>query len=254
MEYSVQALSELSGVSKRTLRFYDSIGLLKPNRIAENGYRVYTSFEADRLQQILLYRSFGIPLKEIGRILDAPDFDEKAALESHLDALRAQKGHLEAMIHNIEKTLRAKKGGFSMNDKEKFDGFREQMLAENDARYGTEIRGKYGDDAVDASIFKVRGMTEEVWMAAEHLRTDAEALFREAMKTGDPASETAQRACGLHAEWIRKFWKEGTYSKTAHKGLGEMYAADPRFRAYYDLHVAPDAADFIRHALAVYAG
>ena len=253
MEYTVHALAALSGVSRRTLHYYDSIGLLRPARIAENGYRMYGAAEIDRLQQILLYRAFGMELAGIREILDNPAFDAQAALEQHLHALLERKASLELQISSVRKTIQAKKGECTMKDTEKFEGFRTRMLAENEEKYGGELRRKYGDDAVDASIFKVCGMAEADWQAAETLRERAEALFREAMPAGAPACEAAQQACAVHGEWLRRFWKSGTYTKAAHAALGAAYAGDARFAAYYETHVGPGAAAFIRDALAIYA-
>lgn len=254
MTYTVQALAALSGVSARTLRFYDSIDLLKPAYVAENGYRIYGTAEVDRLQQILFYRALGMKLEKIREILKAPEFDEQRALEQHLHTLLQRKAQIELQIQNVHKTMDAKKGAYKMKDKEKFEGFRAQMLEENEAKYGAEIRKKYGDDAVDATVFKVRGMSEEAWQEAEKLRKEAEGLFKTAMKEGSgPKGETAQRACACHGAWIRLFWKDGAYTKAAHQALGEMYVADERFSAYYDRHVAPGAARFISEALAAFA-
>jgi len=87
MEYTVKALAELAGVTPRTLRYYDAIGLLCPRRGRENDYRLYGDGEVDRLQQILLYRDMGLPLEEIRSLLDAPGFDREAALREELAAL-----------------------------------------------------------------------------------------------------------------------------------------------------------------------
>ena len=83
MEYSIQKLSRLSGVTTRTLRWYDEIGLLKPSRVAESGYRYYGSAEVDRLQDILYYRALGVELAQIKACLDDPSFDRLAAICIH---------------------------------------------------------------------------------------------------------------------------------------------------------------------------
>lgn len=251
MEYTVSSLAKLSGVSARTLRYYDQIGLLHPLRQSANGYRIYGQGEVDRLQQILFYRELGVSLEGIGAILDAPGYDREAALAGHLSALMKKRQRLELLIGNVEKTIRAMKGECSMNDTEKFEGFKQKLVEENEAAYGSEIRQKYGDAVVDASNAKLKGMCPEEYERVEALRKDCEALFKEALEEGDPAGDKAQRACDLHRQWISAFWKAGTYSKEAHLGLGEMYVADPRFQAYYD-ELAPGLAEFLHAALAVY--
>ena len=91
MEYSIQELARLSGVTTRTLRWYDQIGLLKPSRVAESGYRYYGKAEVDRLQDILYYRALGVELARIKECLDDPSFDRLAALRNHLAALEAER-------------------------------------------------------------------------------------------------------------------------------------------------------------------
>ena len=98
MEYSIQELSRLSGVTTRTLRWYDQIGLLKPSRVAESGYRYYGKAEVDRLQDILYYRALGVELVRIKECLDNPSFDRLAALRSHLAALEGERERLEAAV------------------------------------------------------------------------------------------------------------------------------------------------------------
>ena len=251
MEYTVNQLASLSGVSKRTLRYYDAIGLLAPRRAADNGYRLYGPREVDRLQQILFYRALGVPLEAIGRLLSAPDFDREKALEAHLSALLEKRAELEALIGNVTKTICAMKGETMMTDQEKFEGFKQKMLSDNEDAYGDEIRSRYGDEAVDASYAKVAGMSEEQWQKSQALSAAVNQALKEAFDSGDPACEAAMRACDLHRQWLCLFWKDGTYSKEAHKGLAEMYAADPRFAAYYD-RIAPGCARFFRDAIAVY--
>ena len=127
MEYTVSKLAELAGVSPRTLRYYDEIGLLSPTRISSNGYRIYGQKEVDRLQQIL-YRELGVPLDEIGRVLTAKNFDGLSALQNHLAGLLERREQLELLIANVEKTIKAMKGEIIMTDKEKFEGFLKRWL------------------------------------------------------------------------------------------------------------------------------
>ncbi len=102
MEYSVDRLAKLSGVSARTLRYYDQIGLLTPRRVG-NGYRVYGQEEVDLLQQILFYRELEVPLEEIRSIIRNGVYDAAAALESHLAELKGKKRRIEQLIGNLEK-------------------------------------------------------------------------------------------------------------------------------------------------------
>ncbi len=251
MEYTVKELAQLSGVSKRTLRYYDQIGLLPPGRVAANGYRLYGPQEVDLLQQILLYREMDMPLEGIARILHNPDYNRQQALKEHLCALAQKKERLDALMDNVQRTLQAMKGQGTMKDKDKFQGFKQNMVQQNEAKYGKEVRQKYGDSVVDASNQKVMDMSQEQLSEAEALKEKYEGMLKEALAEGNPQGEKAQAACVAHQQWLTHYWPKGTYTKEAHKGLGDMYALDDRFRAYYEA-LAPGMADFFRDALQEY--
>lgn len=250
-QYTVHELATISGVSVRTLHYYDELGLLYPMCIAENGYRIYGSKEVDKLQQILFYRELKVPLKRIKDIMDAPDYDKAKELEKQLQQLLLQKEQLELLIQNISKTISNLKGENVMSDTEKFEGFKQKMIDDNENEYGKEIREKYGDEIIDASYAKVKGMSQKQWEEAKKLSEQILVTLKKAFEQGDPTSELAQKACDLHRQWLCMFWKEGTYSKEAHKALAEGYVADERFTAYYD-KIAPGCSKFLRDAIAVY--
>ncbi len=249
MEYTINKLAKLAGVSTRTLRYYDTFGLLSPARIRSNGYRIYGQKEVDRLQQILFYRELGVPLEEIKKILSSRDFDGQAALVSHLSALLAKREQLNLLIANVEKTIKAAKGETMMSDQEKFDGFIQKLVADNEAQYGPEIREKYGDDTVDRSNAKVRGMSRAQYAQVERLSEELNKTLKAAFEQGDPASALAQKACALHKKWLCFFWDH--YSKEAHVGVAQMYVDDPRFTVYYD-KISPGCAAFLRDAVRIY--
>lgn len=253
MEYTVNKLAQLSGVSARTLRYYDQIGLLKPARICANGYRMYGKHEVDVLQQVLFYRELGVSLDEIKTMLSAPDYDREKTLRDHLSSLMQKKSRIETLIANVKRTIDASKGMNVMNDQEKFEGFKQKLIDENERKYGEEIRNKYGDDAVASSNARLMGMNAEDLATAEQLSAQIQDVLKEAIAIGDPSCEPARRASELHKKWICLYWKEGTYSSEAHKALAEMYVADERFRAYYD-NIAEGAAVFLRNAIYAYCG
>jgi len=151
MEYTVNHLAKLSGVSTRTLRYYDKIGLLKPLRVNSNGYRIYGDEQINLLQQILFYRDLDFCLEDIKSIVTAPDFDREQALADHLVMLEARRQQMELLIQNVKKTIASMKGETVMNDAEKFEGFKKDFIKENEETYGQEIRNRYGDKTVDAS-------------------------------------------------------------------------------------------------------
>lgn len=250
MEYSVQQLAELAGLSARALRWYDQIGLLRPTR-AENGYRRYGPAQVDRLQQILLFRQAGLELREIARLLDAPDHDPEAALAAHLALLREKRRALELLIDTTEKTLKSMRGELTMSDSQKFEGFKQKLVAENEEKYGEEVRRRWGNEAADASNARMMKMTEEQYKAFQALGEELNALLAKATAEGDAASPDAQRVAELHKKWLCFTWGEGKYSAEAHRNLTQMYLDDERFTVYYE-KIAPGAATLLRDAVAIY--
>lgn len=251
MEYTVQKLGSLAGISTRTLRYYDEIGILKPARSSSSGYRIYGQPEVDRLQQIMFYRELGVNLEAIKEIVTSNSFDEAATLKEHHEQLLAKRQQLDSLIANVEKTMEHQEGRIAMKDKEKFDGFKKKMVEDNEQKYGKEIREKYGDDTVNASNQKMLNMSQEQYAEFEKLSQEVLDTLEAAFATGDPAGELGQKTADLHRQWLSFTWKE--YSKEAHAGLAQMYVDDERFTAFYDKK-QPGLAVFLRDAILIYTG
>lgn len=167
--YSIRELADMAGVSTRTLRYYDQIGLLKPAFISDAGYRFYGKQEVDMLQQILFYRERGFDLKSIRRILMEEDFDLMGALEEHLRELKTQRAHMDALISLVHRSIMAMKGEERMDDTEKFQVFKEGIVRQHEEMYGAEARAKYGDGEVDEAQGKILNMTEEAHKAVAEM-------------------------------------------------------------------------------------
>ena len=247
MQYTVKQLAGLAGVSARTLRYYHEIGLLRPGRVSDAGYRFYGPAEVDRLQQILFYRELGLRLDEIASLLDDPQFDRRKALQSHLAALRQQRERLDSLILTVEKTIRNETGGIQMTDKEKFEGFKARIIRENEEKYGKELRAKYGDQEIDRATACVLSLTQEEYAAWEALGAEILSELEQAIRSNaDPKGETGKHLAALHRRWLSYSWEQ--YSPDAHRGLAQMYVCDERFTAYYDRNV-PGCAAFLRDAI-----
>jgi len=253
MEYTINKLAQLAGVSTRTLRYYNEIGLLEPSHIKENGYRIYGQAQINKLQQIMLYRELRMPLEGIKKIICDDSFNPDIALEEHLRSLLTKKMQLDQLIANVQKTIASNKGEITMENKEKFEGFKKQLVENNEKQYGTEIREKYGDDAINTSNAKIKGMSQDQYTAIERVTEALNEALKLAVETNNPASEQAQIACELHKEWLCYFWEDGVYNKEAHLSLAEMYVADERFTAYYE-KIAPGCAVFLKASLEIYCG
>lgn len=253
MEYTVSKLAHLSGVSARTLRYYDEIELLKPKRINSSGYRIYGRAEVDLLQQILFFREMGFSLDEIRAIIYSSEFDVETALKDHLNRLQYEKERLEKLINTVEKSIQAKRGEIQMTDKEKFEAFKKDMLDKNEEQYGNEAREKYGEESYEEAKKKFKNITPDQWEAYEKLNKELNNKLAEATEISDPASELAQEVCDLHRQWLMFFWPEGHYDKEKHYNLTMMYVADQRFAAYYE-KIAPGATQLLHEAVKIYAG
>lgn len=247
MTYTIRALAELAGVSTRTLRWYDQIGLLSPSGRLENGYRCYTSAEADRLQQILFYRALGVGLAQIRQVLEDPAFDRLTALRGQLTALEKERTRVDALIAALRRTIDAEERKEPLMDQEKFEALKRNAVADNEARYGKESRRRYGDDAVDATNARLMNMTPETYDAWQTTGDAIRARLEAAVLAGEePDGAEGQAIAALHRQWLGYTW--ATYTPQAHAGLVDMYVQDERFRQYYD-SVTPGCAAFLRDAV-----
>lgn len=247
MEYAIQDVVKLTGVSSRTLRYYDEIGLLKPSRIDQTNVRYYKDSELDILQQILFYRERRVPLKKIKAIISAKDFDVVKALVAHLAELEAEQKRMEKLIEVMKKTIRSYKGEYQMNNTEKFEAFKQEILTKNEEQYGSEIREAYGEEVIEKANHTMMNLTEEQYKKWE---TDGEALIKLLVTAIEanvsPESEMGKEIAELHKQWLKQ--TSNPYHAEMHKGIVDMYIHDERFTEYYDKHTK-GAAQFLRDAV-----
>ena len=249
MEYTIQKLANIAGISSRTLRYYDKLNLLKPARINSSGYRIYSQTEVDLLQLILFYRELDMSLESIRKIITQPGYEAEQALRDHRTKMLEKRSRLDLLISNLDKTIAEKEGGIKMTDSEKFKGLKQNLIDENEIKYGQEIRQKYGDEAINRSNEKLLGMSREEYDKVTRLAAQIKTTLAEAFKTGDPTGTLAQETADLHRQWLCFSWPQ--YNKDAHAGLAQMYVDDERFRAYYD-DDQPGTAAFFRDAILIY--
>jgi MerR family transcriptional regulator, thiopeptide resistance regulator len=247
--YTVKKLANLAGVTVRTLHHYDQIGLLKPSARTSAGYRQYGEQDLLRLQQVLFFREFGMPLEDIQRVLDKPDFDMLAALEQHYSRLMAEQARVAVMLCTIEKTmqkLKDKENTMTLTDAELYEGLPKETVE----RWQREVTEKYDPALVAESNRRVRKMSKEQWQAIKAEGGAVTLRLAELYKAGaKPESAEAQSAIAGQRRWIEHFY---TPSAEVFRGLGELYATHPEFRANYDKY-AKDLSDFLRAAMVYYA-
>lgn len=247
MEYTIQALARLAGVSARTLRWYDEIGLLKPSRVADNGYRYYGPAEVDRLQDILSYRALGVGLTQIRACLDDPAYDRLAALRCHLTALEEARNRLEELIRSMQATIGAMERKESVQDETKFEILKRQTVDWQEATYGQEARRRWGDEDVDRAQSAVLSLTWDQHGQWTRLGREIQEQLEAAVTCGaSPQGEVGKTITTLHRRWLA--FSGNHYEEARHRSLVSLYTDDPRFTAYYD-RIVPGCARFLREAV-----
>ncbi|MFR1725669.1 MerR family transcriptional regulator [Emergencia timonensis] len=237
---TVNEVSKLSGISVRTLHYYDQIGLLYPDQVSEAGYRLYGQASLERLQQILLFRQLEFPLKEIKDIIDSPDFNKEEALDQQIQMLRLQQEHLSGLINLA---LEIKKNGVNKMDFKPFDT---SKLDE----YAKEAKERWGDSAAyQESARKTKNYTKEDWNMANEQMTSVFAEFGK-LKELPPESPDAQMAVKKLQDLISQFYY--ACDKEVLAGLGQMYTADQRFKDNIDKMGGNGTAEFAARAIACY--
>jgi MerR family transcriptional regulator, thiopeptide resistance regulator len=241
--FTVKQLSHLAGITPRALHYYDEIGLLKPTRVGDNGYRYYGEDALVRLQQVLLYRELGMPLEQIVEILDRPDFDVQESLHRHRGELLRRIHRLETLVKTVDQTIEHMKGKTKMEENKFFTGFSE----EQQAAYEKEAMDLYDHATVKASNARWKAYTAE---QKQSILDEAGLIYQEylaAMPAG-PDSPAAQAAVAHWRKHMNNFWSPNDEQLL---GLADLYNDDPRFKANYD-RMQPGLAEFVREAVRVY--
>lgn len=240
---TVNEVSQLTGVSIRTLRYYDEIGLLHPTEHTEAGYRLYDDAALESLQQILLFRELQFPLSEIRRIMDSPDYDKQKALKQQIELLTLKKEHLENLIVfarglAMMGVKHMKKIDFTAFDTKKIDEYTEQAKK----TWG-------GTDAYREYEQKAKGRTKAQEQAFGSELMQYFAAMGE-LRGKDPADEAAQQlVAGLQAFITGHYY---TCTKQILRSLGEMYAAGGDFTASIDAVGGEGTAEFAAAAIEIY--
>lgn len=244
MKMHIREFAKLTGVSVRTLHYYDEIGLLKPCFVDEqNGYRFYDESSLERMQEILFYRELDFPLKEIKVIISSPEHDKQTALKEQKHLLTLKKERLERLISALEGAMKGEKISMNVFDNSEFEAKREE--------YAKEARERWGNTAAYKEYSeKSKGRTEKEQNSMNDMMNGLIAEFADCMKNGS-APESGEAAT-LVKKW-QDFISENYYTCTKEilAGLGEMYSADERFRANIDRH-GEGTADFMTAAIRAY--
>lgn len=241
--YTVKQLSNLAGVTPRTLHHYDQIELLKPESVGENGYRYYGETSLLRLQQILFYRELGFSLESVRELLSRPEFQVLDALKEHRESLQLRMRRLARLIQTVDKTIQHLKGDNIMDPKGLFEGFSEEQQEE----YAKQAEQMYDPETVRESNRKWKSYSAEKKQAILDEGKQVYVDMIEIMPKGSNSPE-AQACVDRWRKHMDYFW---TPNLDQLLGLATMYGQSPDFKANFDA-MHPDLADFMREAVFVY--
>jgi DNA-binding transcriptional MerR regulator len=247
MSYTVNKLAKLSGVSSRTLHFYDEIGLLKPAYYGENNYRYYEEEQLLILQQILFYRELGISLNEIQRIISSDNFNKIEALQSHKIILEKNMVQTKNLIKTIDKTIAHLGGNMPMKLEEIFHGF----TAEKQYHYQNYLI----DHGVSADVMNQCNEKTKSWEKGKWLKVkeDGDAIHKELVIAINnhltPDSPDVQKIIKKHYEFTKQFW---TPTRESYIGLSQLYDSHSDFRQFYN-NIHPELLGFLMEAMKIFA-
>jgi DNA-binding transcriptional MerR regulator len=243
MAFTVGELAKLTGITVRALHHYDELGLVVPSQRTDAGYRLYTDADVLRLQEVLVFRELGLPLTEIAAVLADPEHRRGEALRKHRELIVAKRGRLDAMLAAIDAALEIEEGRAMQDDQVKslFEGFDHEA-------YASEAEARWGDtDAYKESARRTKRYGKAEWDA---IRREGDAIyvrFAELMREGAvPGDARVRGVVEVHRAHIDRWFYP--CSPAMHRGLAELYVADPRFAANID-KLAPGLARFMRDAI-----
>ena len=221
MRMQIKEFAELTGVSVRTLHYYDEIGLLKPSEVdAQNGYRLYDEKSLERMQEIIFYRELDFSLKTIAQILSSPDYDKQQALSRQRKLLISKKERLEQLIAAIESV---EKGEAFMKTKNDYEALKKQ--------YAQEVKQRWGN----TDAYKENQQRNTDFSKSAALLDEVFEKFAELNRSGiSPNDEPAK----VQVEKLQQCITDNFYtcSNEILAGLGQMYVADERFKTNIDQH------------------
>ena len=243
MKMSVKEFAELTGVSVRTLHYYDEINLLKPAEIDENnGYRFYDRTALERMQEILFYRELDFPLKSICEILSSPDYDKQKALSEQKKLLILKKERLERIISAIDNAEESEVVMKALNNND-YEAARKQYESEAKERWGKT-------EAYKEHTEKTKDYSKDKWQSVTDGLDSIFGEFAECVKDGNAPDSEAAKAL---TEKLQKHITDNFYTCTNEilSGLGQMYVCDERFTQNIDKH-GVGTAGFVNKAILEY--
>lgn len=251
MRYTVNKLAKLSGVSPRTLRFYDKIDLLKPAFYGDNQYRYYEEEQLLMLQQILFFRELGFPLGDIQQILSSNDFDKIESLKTHKSMLKAGLERTETLIKTIDKTILHIEGKVTMHVEEFFDPIRlHDSTIQKDYEKYLVGRGIISQEEMDQSWGKIKHWDKSNW---DTFKTEGNTFYKDMVRAMlnelSPDSLAVQELVNKQYLLITPLW---VFNKASYIKLADSYREDVNFRKFCEIF-HPKLLEFLVESMLVYA-
>lgn len=242
LDWSIAEVARLAGTTSRTLRHYESVGLLEPSRVASNGYRYYDEVALRRLQRILLLRQLGLGLPAIAEVLSGQS-DDAAALRTHLMWLANERARIDRLMASVTATIDGLEKGDQVMAEQMLDGF-------DNSQYQEEVEARWGKQAWADGQQWWSGLGKQgqaAFMAEHQAIAAAWAQAREAGLASDDPQVLA--VAKRHVAWIAAGWQGRQPTPDQVAGLADMYVADERFAANYG---GVAGAEYVRDGLLQY--
>lgn len=249
MSYTVKDLAQISGVSVETLQYYDEIGLVQPNQLRSDGYPYYNDGQLLELQQVMLYREYGLPLNEI-KILMGQEQDETDMLMSHKERLIEKQMRIQKLVDTIDYTMEFLEQGNQVEHRRLYEGFDLAIQGQYLYRKCDSFEDEPKSPTQDSQM-----KSQQKWSKDDYLNTQREAdqiyvdLCDALEKGEDPSSPSVQKVIKRHYVWISHFY---TPTKEIYIGLGDLYVDHEDFKQLYAGY-HPELARFLRDGMKFFA-
>lgn len=250
MEYSVHELAKISGVSVRTLHYYEEVGLLCPKRNNKNQYRTYSENDLLILQQILFYKVLDFSLEEIKKIMNSKDFEIVSALRSHKKMILDKKKRIDGLVKTIDDTILKITKNKKMKDEDLFDSLIEKQLEKHEKEYAKEAKAKWGS---------TEAYKQSTQIVAKMSKDDMKKIMKEQIDISNEMASCLREGVGLtsskvqclverHYNWLKNFYEPNAQM---YVGLANIYVDDPRFAKNYN-DIGPGLAKYFSEAMKVF--
>lgn len=251
MHLKINQIAAIAGITVRTLRYYDKIGLLVPSAKSDAGYRLYSDYDLERLQQILFFRELDFPLARIAELMNNPLFDRQAALAMQIDWLDKKAERYLKLAQLARNTMNNFEGGIKMPAKDLFAGFDYEQMQQKQKQYETEVKERWGNtDAYRVAQERTARYSKADWERINKVQMDNIKELCDLYNAGVAHDDPRVMAVVENAlNFINQHFYPCNLEMMSN--LGNMYVCDERFTAFYE-KFAPGLAAYYNNAIQHY--